>query len=61
MLKASAVATRPMNEPWDLAELYEEFATSGRLAGYEMMHRFFEIRSFGGLAATNRLLSTSLT
>jgi NDP-sugar pyrophosphorylase family protein len=61
MLKASAVATRPMNEPWDLAELYEELATSGRLAGYEMMHRFFEIGSFGGLAATNRLLSTSLT
>jgi NDP-sugar pyrophosphorylase family protein len=58
MLQASAVATRPMNEPWDLAELYEELATSGRLAGYEMMHRFYEIGSFEGLAETNRLLCT---
>jgi NDP-sugar pyrophosphorylase family protein len=56
MLKASAVATRPMNQPWDLAELYEELAASGRLAGYEMMRRFYEIGSFAGLAETNRLL-----
>lgn len=59
MLKASAVATRPMDQPWDLAELYEELATSDRLAGYEMMHRFYEIGSFEGLAETNRLLRTS--
>jgi NDP-sugar pyrophosphorylase family protein len=58
MLKASAVATRPMNEPWDLAELYEELASSGRLAGYEMRQRFYEIGSFEGLAETNRLLCT---
>jgi NDP-sugar pyrophosphorylase family protein len=36
MLKASAVANRPLDAPWDLAELYEELSTSGRLAGYEM-------------------------
>ena len=50
-----------MDEPWDLAELYEELATSGRLAGYEMARRFYEIGSFEGLAETNRLLGTSLT
>ncbi len=61
MLKASAVATRPMDEPWDLAELYEELSTSERLAGYEMTRRFYEIGSFEGLAETNRLLCTSLT
>jgi NDP-sugar pyrophosphorylase family protein len=61
MLKATAVATRPMNEPWDLAELYEELATSGRLAGYEMTRRFYEIGSFEGLAETSRLLCTSQT
>src|SRR6516165_6973485 len=60
MPKASAVATRPMDEPWDLAELYEELATAGRLAGYEMARRFYEIGSFEGLAETNRLLGTSL-
>jgi NDP-sugar pyrophosphorylase family protein len=57
MLRASAVATRPLGEPWDLAELYEELSTSGRLAGYEMTRRFYEIGSFEGLAETNRLLS----
>ena len=50
-----------MDEPWDLAELYEELATSGRLAGYEMARRFYEIGSFEELAETNRLLGTSLT
>jgi NDP-sugar pyrophosphorylase family protein len=60
MLKASAVVTRPMEEPWDLAELYAELSVSGRLAGYEMTRRFYEIGSFEGLAETTRLLSTSL-
>jgi N-acetyl-alpha-D-muramate 1-phosphate uridylyltransferase len=56
MLRASAVATRPIEEPWDLSELYEELAVSGHLAGYEMTRRFYEIGSFEGLAETNRLL-----
>jgi NDP-sugar pyrophosphorylase family protein len=56
MLQAVAVQSRPIGEPWDLAELYEELSTSGRLAGYEMKHRFYEIGSFEGLAETNRLL-----
>jgi hypothetical protein len=60
MLKACAVATRSTDEPWDLAELYEELATAGRLAGYEMARRFYEIGSFEGLAETNRLLCASL-
>ena len=60
MLRASAVATRPMGEPWDLAELYEELSSSGCLAGYEMTGRFYEIGSFEGLAETNRLLCRTL-
>jgi NDP-sugar pyrophosphorylase family protein len=59
MLKASAVTTRPIGEPWDLAELYEELSICGRLAGYEMTRRFYEIGSFEGLAETNRLLCTN--
>ena len=58
MLKASAVAARPMIKPWDLAELYEELSTSGHLAGYEMTRRFYETGSFEGLAETRRLLCT---
>jgi len=61
ILRASAVATRPSEKRWDLAELYEELATSGRLAGYEMTRRFYEIGSFEGLAETNRLLRTTLS
>jgi len=49
MLKASAVATRPPHNNWDLAELYEELSTFGRLAGYEMSRRFYKIGSFEGL------------
>jgi len=56
MLRASAVASRPIGKPWDLAELYEELSTSGRLAGYEMTRRFYEIGSFKGLAEISRLL-----
>jgi NDP-sugar pyrophosphorylase family protein len=59
MLKAGAVSTRPVEQPWDLAVLYEELSASGRLAGYEMTRRFYEIGSFEGLAETNRLLCTN--
>lgn len=57
MLQADVVATRPLGQAWDLAELYETLSISGRLAGYEMTHRFYEIGSFEGLAETKRLLS----
>lgn len=60
MLGASAVATRPMEEPWDLAELYEELSISGRLAGYEVTRRFYEIGSFEGLAETSAMLCKTL-
>jgi NDP-sugar pyrophosphorylase family protein len=59
MLKASAATVWPLGEAWDLAELYEELSKAGRLAGYEMTRRFYEIGSFEGLAETNRLLSAS--
>jgi NDP-sugar pyrophosphorylase family protein len=60
VLRASVVATRSMEKRWDLAELYEELSKSGRLAGYEMARRFYEIGSFEGLAETNRLLRATL-
>src|SRR5271169_841087 len=56
MLNADVVAGQSIDEPWDLAELYEELSSAGRLAGYEMTRRFYEIGSFEGLAETNRLL-----
>jgi hypothetical protein len=59
MLKASAVVDRPLTEPWDLAELYEQLSISDRLAGSEMTSRFYEIGSLEGLAEMNRLLLSS--
>jgi NDP-sugar pyrophosphorylase family protein len=59
MLKASTVAARPIGEPWDLAELYEQLSNAGRLAGYEMTRRFYEIGSFEGLGETNYLLAAA--
>jgi len=56
MLKAAVLATRPIDEPWDLSELYEELSVAGRLAGYEVAQRFYEIGSLAGLAETDRLL-----
>ena len=56
MLKAAVLAPRPVDEPWDLSELYEELSAAGRLAGYEVAQRFYEIGSLAGLAETDRLL-----
>jgi NDP-sugar pyrophosphorylase family protein len=56
MLKAAVLAPRPADEPWDLSELYEELSAAGRLAGYEVARRFYEIGSLAGLAETDRLL-----
>ena len=56
MLKAAVLVPRPADEPWDLSELYEELSAAGRLAGYEVAQRFYEIGSLAGLAETDRLL-----
>jgi NDP-sugar pyrophosphorylase family protein len=59
MLNAAVFASRAIDEPWDLSELYEELAVAGRLAGYEVAQRFYEIGSPEGLAETDRLLRAS--
>jgi NDP-sugar pyrophosphorylase family protein len=46
----------PADEPYDLADLYGELCRSGRLAGYEVATRFYEIGSPSGLAETDALL-----
>jgi NDP-sugar pyrophosphorylase family protein len=56
MLNAAVLASWPIDEPWDLSELYEELSVAGRLAGYEVAQRFYEIGSPEGLAETDRLL-----
>jgi len=56
MIRAEALATRPANEPFDLAEIYSDLSRAGRLAGYEVTTRFYEIGSAEGLRETDAQL-----
>jgi NDP-sugar pyrophosphorylase family protein len=56
MLRAEALAVRPANEPFDLAEVYSDLSRAGKLAGYEVTARFYEIGSAEGLKETDALL-----
>jgi NDP-sugar pyrophosphorylase family protein len=56
MIRADALATRPADEPFDLAEVYSGFSRAGTLAGYEVNTRFYEIGSAEGLRETDALL-----
>ena len=53
LLKAEVIAARPANEPFDLADVYAELARAGKLAGYEVTTRFYEIGSENGLKETD--------
>lgn len=55
-VRADALAARPANEPFDLAEVYSDLSRAGKLAGYEVTKRFYEIGSAGGLKETEALL-----
>jgi NDP-sugar pyrophosphorylase family protein len=55
-VKANILAARPTGEPFDLAEVYSDLSRTGRLAGYEIKTRFYEIGSVDGLRETDALL-----
>ena len=59
MIKAEVLAAQPANEPFDLAEVYSDLSRAGKLAGYEVTTRFYEIGSTTGLAETDALLRKS--
>lgn len=56
VLRAEALAARPAATRFDLADVYGDLVASGRLAGYEVMTRFYEIGSAEGLRETDALL-----
>jgi len=56
LLKAEVLATRPDDQPFDLAHIYTGLVEAGRLAGYEVGQRFYEIGSPEGLAETDAYL-----
>jgi MurNAc alpha-1-phosphate uridylyltransferase len=56
VLHASVLERVPQDQPADLADLYGTLAAEGRLAGYEVERRFYEIGSPAGLAEMRTLL-----
>jgi NDP-sugar pyrophosphorylase family protein len=60
MVRADALAVRPAGEPFDLAEVYSGLSRQGKLAGYEVSTRFYEIGSVAGLHETDALLRKKL-
>lgn len=52
LLRSAVLAAHPPGQPFDLADVYTELVAAGRLAGYEVDHRFYEIGSHEGLAET---------
>jgi NDP-sugar pyrophosphorylase family protein len=56
MIRGDALAARPLGEPFDLGDLYSDLSRAGRLAGYEVTTRFYEIGSSDGLRETDALL-----
>ena len=47
----------PDAKPLDLSDVYKHLAAQGRLAGFEVTERFYEIGSPGGLAEATAYLS----
>ena len=52
ILSAAVLQDVPLNEPFDLAEIYHNLSVQGDLAGYEVFERFYEIGSLKGLEET---------
>ncbi len=52
VLSASVLENAPVNEPFDLADIYHELSFQGLLAGHEVFERFYEIGSHKGLDET---------
>lgn len=58
ILRADVLASRPADQPFDLADVYAELVARGELAGYEVRERFYEVGSHAGLAELDELLAT---
>jgi N-acetyl-alpha-D-muramate 1-phosphate uridylyltransferase len=59
LLRRSALEPIPPDEPYDLATLYSALVAEGKMIGYEVSQRFYEIGSHAGLAETEAYLRTT--
>jgi NDP-sugar pyrophosphorylase family protein len=60
MIRSEALASRSADQPFDLGDFYSNLSRAGRLAGYEVTTRFYEIGSIEGLRETDALLRTQI-
>jgi dTDP-glucose pyrophosphorylase len=56
IMNAEVLSGQSAERPFDLSAVYSGLADRGRLAGYEVLRRFYEIGSPAGLAETDRYL-----
>lgn len=52
VVSASVLKQRPVGQPFDLADVYQDLSLLGQLAGLEVHERFYEIGSHTGLKET---------
>lgn len=52
ILNASTLNTYPVDDVFDLANLYNDLSLKGQLVGFEVYERFYEIGSFTGIKDT---------
>ncbi|HEV8269251.1 MAG TPA: nucleotidyl transferase, partial [Thermoanaerobaculia bacterium] len=57
ILRKETLERIPVGEPFDLAALLSALVAEGRMAGFEVFQRFFEIGSPAGLAETEAFLA----
>lgn len=53
ILTAQTLINYPSDQALDLADVYHKLSLEGTLAGYEVVHRFYEIGSHTGLTEAN--------
>ena len=61
VLSANVLLDYSEDQPFDLAAVYHCLSLGGRLAGYEVFERFYEIGSFEGLKETTEFLAKSFS
>ncbi|MDB5354444.1 MAG: nucleotidyl transferase [Phycisphaerales bacterium] len=59
LLRREALLHIAPGEPADLADVYRDLAASGRMVGYEVSNRFYEIGTPESLEETRRALSSA--
>jgi MurNAc alpha-1-phosphate uridylyltransferase len=57
VLTAGVLAGYSLDQPFDLATVYQDQLRSGGLAGYEVLTRFYEVGSPAGLEETRRFIA----